>query len=68
LVPVRKQPGLPALLVPVATTGTNGLYKPELKAFFSTSERVRVSVCVDARGEIECHLVLVRRGKGVHEC
>jgi hypothetical protein len=43
LVPVRKQPGLkagafsPALVVPVATTGTNGLYKPELKAFFSTS-------------------------------
>jgi hypothetical protein len=40
LVPVRKQPGLkagafsPALLVPVATTGTNGLYKPGLKAFF----------------------------------
>jgi hypothetical protein len=24
----------PALLVPVATTGTNGLYKPGLKAFF----------------------------------
>jgi hypothetical protein len=40
LVPVRKQPGLktgafsPALLVPVATTRTNGLYKPGLKAFF----------------------------------
>jgi hypothetical protein len=40
LVSVHKQPGLkagafsPALLVPVATTGTNGLYKPGLKAFF----------------------------------
>jgi hypothetical protein len=40
LVPVRKQPGLkagafsPALLVPVAITGTNGCYKPGLKAFF----------------------------------
>jgi hypothetical protein len=40
LVPVRKQPGLkagassPALLVPVAETGINGLYKPGLKAFF----------------------------------
>jgi hypothetical protein len=40
LVPVRKQLGLkagafnPALLVSVATTGTNGLYKPGLKAFF----------------------------------
>jgi hypothetical protein len=41
LVPVRKQPELkeagafsPALLVLVATTGTNGLYKPGLKAFF----------------------------------
>jgi hypothetical protein len=40
LVPGRKKPGLkagafsPALLVPVATTGTNGRYKPGLKAFF----------------------------------
>jgi hypothetical protein len=40
LVPVRKQPGLkvgafsPALLVPVATTGTNGPYKPGLMVFF----------------------------------
>jgi hypothetical protein len=40
LVPVRKQPGLkagafsPALLVPVATTGINGRYKPEPMAFF----------------------------------
>jgi hypothetical protein len=40
LAPVRKQSGLNAgafslaLLVPVATTGTNGLYKPRLKAFF----------------------------------
>jgi hypothetical protein len=40
LVPVRKQPGLkagafsPALLVPVAITGTNGPYKPRLMAFF----------------------------------
>jgi hypothetical protein len=40
LVPVRKQLGLkcgafsPALLVPVAETGINGLYKPGLKAFF----------------------------------
>jgi hypothetical protein len=41
LVPVRKQPGLkagafsPALLVPVvATTGTNGRYKPGPMAFF----------------------------------
>jgi hypothetical protein len=43
LVPVRKKPGLkagafsPALLVPVATTETNGLYKPGLKA---TSVRI----------------------------
>jgi hypothetical protein len=40
LVPVRKQPGLkagafsPAVLVPVATTGTNGRYKPGAMAFF----------------------------------
>jgi hypothetical protein len=40
LVPVRKQPGLkdeafsPALLVPVATTGTNGRYRPGPMAFF----------------------------------
>jgi hypothetical protein len=40
LVPVRKQPGLkagafsPALLVPVATTGTNERYKPGPMAFF----------------------------------
>jgi hypothetical protein len=40
LVPVPKQPGLKAgafnraLLVPVAATGINGLYKPGLKAFF----------------------------------
>jgi hypothetical protein len=40
LVPVRKQSGLkagafsPTLLIPVATTETNGLYKPGLKAFF----------------------------------
>jgi hypothetical protein len=40
LVPVHKQPGLkagafsPALLIPVATTGTNGLYKSGLKVFF----------------------------------
>jgi hypothetical protein len=40
LVPVRKQPGLKAptfssaLLVPVATTGTNGPYKPGPMAFF----------------------------------
>jgi hypothetical protein len=41
LIPVRKQPGLkagvfnPALLVPVVITGTNGFYKPGLKAFFT---------------------------------
>jgi hypothetical protein len=41
LVPIHKQPGLkagafnPALLVPVATTETNRLYKPRLKTFFS---------------------------------
>jgi hypothetical protein len=40
MVPVRKQPGLKAgafsraLLVPVAETRINGLYKPGLKAFF----------------------------------
>jgi hypothetical protein len=37
LVPVHKRPGLAfsrALLVPVAETGINGLYKPGLKAFF----------------------------------
>jgi hypothetical protein len=40
LVPIRKQPGLkagafsPALLVPVATTGTNEPYKLGLMAFF----------------------------------
>jgi hypothetical protein len=36
LVPVHKQAGAfsPALLVPVATTGTNVPYKPGLKAFF----------------------------------
>jgi hypothetical protein len=40
LLPVPKQPGLKAgafsraLLVPVAATGINGLYKPGLKAFF----------------------------------
>jgi hypothetical protein len=40
LVPVPKQPGLKAgafsraLLVPVAATGINRLYKPGLKAFF----------------------------------
>jgi hypothetical protein len=45
LVPARKQPGLkagafsPAWLVPVAKTGINGVYKPGLKAFFSSSVR-----------------------------
>jgi hypothetical protein len=40
LVPVHKRPGLKAgafsraLLVPVAATEINGLYKPGLKAFF----------------------------------
>jgi hypothetical protein len=43
LVPFQKRPGLKAgafsraLLVPVAATGINGLYKSGLKAFFSTS-------------------------------
>jgi hypothetical protein len=52
LVPVRKQPELkagafsPALLVPVATTETNGLYKPGLKAFFLPVKLVQLN-CVD---------------------
>jgi hypothetical protein len=51
LVPVRKQPGLkagafsPALLVPVATTGINGLYKPGLKSFFPPVKTEFESTC-----------------------
>jgi hypothetical protein len=47
---VHKQPGLkagafsPALLVPVATTGTNAPYKPGLMAFFSPVDVARISM------------------------
>jgi hypothetical protein len=48
LVPVPKQPGLKAgafsraLLVPVAATGINGLYKSGLKAFFPPVRHYRM--------------------------
>jgi hypothetical protein len=58
LVLVRKQPGIkagafsPALLVPVATTGTNGLYKPGLKAFFPPVHGPKALVSCSAVGNV----------------
>jgi hypothetical protein len=59
LVLVRQQPGLkagafsPALLVPVATTGINGLYKPGLMAFFPPVYKAVNKYFFDSFGYVE---------------
>jgi hypothetical protein len=68
LVPVRKQPGLkagafsPALLVLVAITGTNGLYKPGLKALAGVGPHCSLQGHAEVYGEHNDGRVLVYGG------
>jgi hypothetical protein len=65
LVPVRKEPGLkagafsPALLVPVAAPGINGLYKPGLKAFFPPVIYSLGSIILFANVDISRYILII---------